>query len=98
MKNISLLLLLLLGVFLFLAGAVPHYQRPTTATILMIAGAVLVFAFYLTTLLQAIRSKSISNKRRIVWIILIFCAPLAGNLIYVLFHDAQLSRQRPETK
>ena len=98
MKNISLLLLLLLGVFLFLAGAVPHYQRPATGTILMIAGGVLVFSFYLATLLQVIRSKSISNKRRIVWIILILCAPMAGNLIYVLFHDAQLSRQRPETK
>jgi len=98
MKNISLLLLMLLGVFLFLAGAIPHYHRPVTGTILMIAGTVLVAAFYLFTLLQVIRSKSISNKKRIVWVILILCAPIAGNLIYVLFHDAQLSRQVPETK
>ena len=98
MKNISLLLLMLLGVVLFFAGAIPHYHQPVIKYILMTAGTLLVAAFYLFTLLQAIRSRSISNRRRIVWIILIICAPLAGNLIYVLFHDAQISRQVPETK
>lgn len=98
MKNISLLLLMVLGVALFVAGAIPHYPRPVTGDILMTAGALLIFAFYLATLAQVIRSKTMSNKRRIVWIILILCAPIAGNLIYVLFHDAQISRQTHETR
>jgi len=97
MKNISLLLLMLLGIMLFFAGTVPHYHQPVIRNILMIAGTVLVFIFYLLTFRQVIRSRSVSNKRRIVWIILIICAPLAGNLIYIIFHDAQVSRQVPET-
>jgi len=93
MKNISLILLMILGVGIFFAGAMPHYSQPVTGKILMGIGALLVFAFYLATLMQVIKSPSISAKRRIVWIILIICAPLAGNLIYILFHDAQLSKQ-----
>ncbi|HSC40219.1 MAG TPA: PLDc N-terminal domain-containing protein, partial [Chitinophagaceae bacterium] len=87
MKNISLILIALAGVVLFLAGAVPRYNHPVAGDILMAAGALMVFAFYLTTLLQVIRSRSIRNSRRIVWIILIICAPVVGNLIYILFHD-----------
>jgi hypothetical protein len=98
MKNISLILIVLAGVVLFMAGAVPHYNHPLAGYILMTAGALLVFAFYLISLLQVIRTRSIRNSRRIVWIILILCAPVVGNLIYILFHDAQLSSRVPETK
>ena len=98
MKNISLLLMALAGVLLFLAGAVPHYNSQLLKYMLMGAGSLLVAAFYLLTLVQVIRTRSIRNSRRIVWIILILCAPLVGNLIYVFFHDADLSRQVPETK
>ena len=98
MKNISLILIVLAGVVLFIAGTVPHYSHPAAGYILMAAGALLVFAFYLITLLQVIRSRSISNSRRIVWTILIICAPVVGNLIYILFYDAQVSSRTPETK
>ena len=97
MKNISLLLLLVLGVAVFFVGAVPHYSQPVVGKVIMTAGALLIFVFYLATLLQVIRSKSVSRRRRIVWIILILCAPIAGNLIYVIYHDAAISRQTHET-
>ena len=98
MKNISLILIVLAGIALFMAGAIPHYNYPVIRDILMAAGCVLVFAFYLISLLQVIRSRSIANSRRIIWVILIICVPIAGNLIYILFHDAQVSSRVPETK
>src|SRR4051794_21169075 len=98
MKNISLILIVLAGVVLFMAGAVPHYNHPVVGYILMGVGAFLVFAFYLISLLQVIRSQTLRTSRRIVWTILIICAPVVGNLIYILFHDAQVSSRVPETK
>lgn len=98
MKNISLILIVLGGIVLFMAGALPHYNYPVVRYILMTAGGVAVFAFYLISLLQVLRTRSIRNSRRIIWVILIICVPIAGNLIYILFHDAQVSSRVPETK
>ena len=83
---------------LFMAGAVPHYNHPVAGYILMGLGTLLVLAFYLLSLRQVIQSKTLRTSRRIVWIILIICAPVVGNLVYILFHDAQVSSRVPETK
>jgi hypothetical protein len=93
MKNISLLFIVIAGVALFMIGAIPHYDHPAVSHVLMGAGAALIAIFYLVTLVQVIRSSTISNKRRIVWIIIIICAPLVGNLLFIIVHDAMISRQ-----
>jgi hypothetical protein len=67
--------------------------------VFVVAGVAFGFTFYLLTLLQVIRTPTLSPGRRIFWIVAIVCLPMIGNLIYVIIHDADTRKQipKPET-
>ena len=95
MKNLSLLILLIASFILFLIGV----SIPGTGTVLhivlVVAGTVLGFTFYVLTFMQVLKTPSLSPGRRVFWIVVIVCLPMIGNLIYVIVHDADVRKQVP---
>jgi len=96
MKNLSLLILLIVSFILFLTGV----SIPGTGTvlhiILVVVGTALGFIFYVLTFMQVLKTPSLSQGRRIFWIVAIVCLPMIGNLIYVIMHDADARKQVPK--
>lgn len=95
MKGLKILWLLIAGSFLFLAGMLisPNYEAVKYT--LLISGTVVVTVFYLVTLLRVINTNTLSQSRRIFWLIAVVCVPIMGNLAYVIIHDTLMRRQVP---
>jgi hypothetical protein len=96
MKNLSLIILLIIAALLFTIGLfIPGTGKPLHI-IFVVSGMVLGFLFYLLSFIQVIKTPSLSNARRIFWIVLIVCVPMIGNLIYIVVHDTLTRRQVPK--
>jgi hypothetical protein len=96
MKNLSLLILLIISFALFMIGiSIPGRERPLHI-ILVVAGVVLGFIFYVLTFKQVLQTPSLRGEKRIFWIVAIVCVPMIGNLIYILLQDAFTRKQIPK--
>ncbi len=96
MKNFRLLILLIISFVLFIIGiTIPGIGSPLHI-IFVATGITLGFIFYLLTFIQALKTPSLSNGRRIFWIIAIVCVPMIGNLIYIIVEDALTRKQIPK--
>jgi hypothetical protein len=96
MKNLSLVILLIISFILFLAGvSIPGTGTPLHI-ILVVVGTALGFIFYVLTFMQVLKTPSLSQGRRIFWIVAIVCVPMIGNLIYLIMHDADVRKQVPK--
>lgn len=96
MKNLSLLILLIVSFVVFLVGiSIPGRGR-LIHIIFVVAGIAVGFVFYLLTFTQVIKTPSLTPGRRIFWIVAIVCLPMIGNVIYVIFHDADVRKQVPK--
>jgi Phospholipase_D-nuclease N-terminal len=95
MKNLRILILLVVAGLLFGIGiSIPGTGKPLHI-IFVAAGVVTGFIFYLLTFRQVIKKSS--NERRVLWIILVVCVPVIGNVLYVIIHDALARKQVPES-
>jgi hypothetical protein len=96
MKNLSLLILLIVSFILFLIGvSIPGTGR-LLHIVFVVVGTTLGFLFYVLTFMQVLKTPSLSEGRRIFWIVAIVCVPMIGNLIYVIMHDADVRKQVPK--
>ena len=96
MKNFSLLVVLMTSAILFAIGISIPGRESLLHIIFVVAGTALGFIFYMLTLMQVIRTASLSPGRRIFWIVAIVCVPMIGNLIYIIIHDADTRKQIPK--
>lgn len=94
MKNLRLLVLGAVGFAISFTGFFLRINYTLASMIVMGIGAVVLFAFYIITFLQVIRSKEIPVKRKVFWIIAILCVPIVANLIYIFVNDALTSSQK----
>lgn len=96
MKNLSVLILLIVSFVLFLVGvSVPGTGRPLHI-IFVVAATTLGFVFYLITFMRAIKTPSLSQGRRIFWIVAIICLPVIGSVLFTIIHDADVTKQIPK--
>ena len=96
MKNLSMLILLVSSAILFAIGISIPGRESLLHIIFVVAGTALGFIFYMLTLLQVIRTPTLSPGRRIFWTVAIVCVPMIGNLIYIIIHDADTRKQIPK--
>src|SRR4030095_15130478 len=96
MKNLSLLILLVVSFILFLIGISIPGRGTALHIIIVVAAVTMGFVFYVLTFRQVLKSSSLSNERRIFWIVAIVCLPMIGNLFYIIIHDALTRKQIPK--
>ncbi|HEV8283383.1 MAG TPA: hypothetical protein VGQ09_03690 [Chitinophagaceae bacterium] len=96
MKNFSLLLLLILSFVLFFIGILIPDRGSLLHIIFVVTGIILGFLFYLLTFIQVLKTSSLSEGRRIFWIVAIICVPMIANFIYIIMHDADTRKQIPK--
>jgi len=96
MKNFSFLVLLMTSAILFAIGISIPGRENLLHIIFVVVGTALGFMFYILTLLQVIRTPTLSPGRRVFWIVAIVCVPMIGNLIYIFIHDADTRKQIPK--
>jgi hypothetical protein len=92
--NISRLIIwLAVGFVLFLIGlSIPGTTNPFHI-ILVVAGIVIVFGFYLRTFRLMATTSTLTKGRRMLWTVLIIAMPVIGNMLYVLIHRLSSSHQ-----
>ena len=78
MKNLSMLILLVSSAILFAIGISIPGRESLLHIIFVVAGTALGFIFYMLTLLQVIRTPTLSPGRRIFWMVAIVCVPVSG--------------------
>jgi hypothetical protein len=98
MKNLRLFLLLAISFVLFIVGTtIPGTGSPLHVSFI-VAGTILGFIFYLLTFIKVLKTPSLGSGRRILWIVVIVCVPMIGNVIYLVFNEALTSKQIPKTE
>src|SRR5258708_39711372 len=95
MKHSRFLWLIATGTLLFAIGLFVPASFNVMRLGLLLGGAGVVFIFYLLTLIDLLKSKSIRPSRKILWLILIVCVPVLGNLLYIIMLDSMTQRQTP---
>ncbi|MEO8406592.1 MAG: PLDc N-terminal domain-containing protein [Chitinophagaceae bacterium] len=95
MKHSRALWLIATGTLIFAIGLFLPLTMKVFRTGVLIAGAALVFLFYLSILFEVLTSKNISPSRRVFWLVAIICVPILGNLIYIVMNDSMKRRQTP---
>lgn len=95
MKLFLNILILLAASLIFTIGLFIRPRNETAKNFFLVTGAVIGFIFYLKTFLQVIRSHSLSQQRKIFWMVVIICVPIAGNLLYLIIQDTLSTKQIP---
>jgi Na+/H+ antiporter NhaD/arsenite permease-like protein len=95
MKHSRVFWLVSVGTLLFAIGLFVPVRYYLAHSGLLLAGAALVLLFYMSTLVEVIRSKGLSPGRRVFWLVVIICAPVVGNLLYILTQDLTSQKQTP---
>lgn len=95
MRHSRLIWLIALGALLFAIGLFVPFSYYYLRATLLIAGAALGFLFYLYTLIEVLKSKSLRQSRKIFWMVVIVCVPVFGNLIYIVMQDSMSHKQTP---
>jgi hypothetical protein len=93
MKGISLSILLAVAFILFLIGISIPGINSAGHIILVSAGVLVGFVFYLRVFWDVIHSPGLSRGERTLWTVVILCVPVIGNLLYVLIRKLSASRQ-----
>jgi|SRR5689334_8916983 len=84
MKDVVLLRMVIVAFLLFLIGLfIPGTENPWHI-ILVIAGIVIGFAFYLLSFRKMLKNDALTKGRRMLWTISIVCLPMIGNTFYVI--------------
>jgi hypothetical membrane protein len=84
MKNIVLLGMVIIAFFLFLVGIfIPGTENPWHI-ILVVAGVLTGFTFYLLSFRKMLKDTTLTKGRRMLWTISIVCLPMIGNTFYVI--------------
>lgn len=95
MKNLGFLILAAVGFAISFTGFFLQINHPKASTIVMLIGGAVLLFFYIISFYQVIKTKMISRKQRIFWILVILCVPIVANLIYLFIFDALTRRQKP---
>jgi NADH:ubiquinone oxidoreductase subunit 6 (subunit J) len=96
MKNLRLIILLIVACLFFGIGiSIPGTGKPLHI-VFVVAGIVVGFIFYVLSFSQVI--KKLSGERRILWIILVVCVPMIGNLLYIIIQDTLTRKQIPKSE
>lgn len=86
MKDLSLLSMVIVAFFLFIVGIfIPGTKNPWHI-ILIIAGLVTGFIFYLLSFQKMLKDRRLIKGRRMFWIVSIVCLPMIGNVFYVIMN------------
>lgn len=93
MKGLNRLFILAAGTIIFVVSLLIPVKYVVARYIIMIAGAIIVLAFYFITLLSVIKTTKIPSQRKIFWLVAIICVPVLGNAIYVIFSGMANRRQ-----
>ena len=84
MKDIVLLRMVIIAFVLFLVGLfIPGAENPWHI-ILVIAGMLTGFTFYLLSFRKMLTDITLTKGRRMLWTISIVCLPMIGNTFYVI--------------
>ena len=84
MKDVSLLSMVIIAFILFIVGVfIPGTNNPWHV-ILVIAGLVAGFTFYLLSFRKMLKDRTLIKGRRMFWIVSIVCLPMIGNIFYVI--------------
>ena len=83
MKKASLIVLFLIAVGLLFIGIRIHPDHSAFKSIFLIAGAIASFIFYTSSFSEAMKNPELNKQKRTMWIGLMVCVPLIGNLIYL---------------
>jgi len=95
MKKLQLLFLPAIGFALFLMGWLLPQHHPVIRYALMIPGVLFTLSFYFITLSDVIRKFSAKSTVHVFWLVAILCAPVIGNIIYVIFREMADHTQQP---
>ena len=93
MKNLRMLIMILVAAVLFGIGiSIPGTGTPVHI-VFVVAGIALGFIFYLLVFHQVLTTPTLTPGMRILWMILVVCVPIIGNVLFVIIHNAISSRQ-----
>lgn len=86
MKDVSLLSMVIVAFLLFIVGVfIPGTENPWHI-ILVVAGLVAGFTFYLLSFRKMLKDSRLIKGRRMFWIVSIVCLPMIGNIFYVIMN------------
>ena len=93
--SLRLLLLPFAGLLIFLTGISVARHHSLLHFGLIILGVLVVLAFYFLTFAEVIVTLPEDPYKKIFWVVAIACVPIAGNVVYVIFHEMAMQRQQP---
>jgi hypothetical protein len=85
------IILAIISIILVIAGSALSGKNENGNYILyagLLAGAI----FYLTSIIDVFRSRTVRPSRKIVWLIMTICVPVVGGLLYYVIEYGKSSR------
>ncbi len=84
--TIFTIILGVMSTILVIAGSI-LLSGSDTGYIILYIGLLIGIVFSITAVIDVIKSRSLNSGRRTLWLIIVFCVPVLGGLMYYLIHQ-----------